>query len=71
MEHISFAQPEIKETSQEKKLYTFVYKDNFLGGKVVFECDAVDILEADKKYQKKTGLDPARQAHVACTMLNK
>lgn len=34
--------------------------------KVVFECEAPNILEADKLYKKATGNDPAQQPYVGC-----
>lgn len=41
------------ENKNEKVLRKFTYKDNLKNGEVVFECEASDILEADKNMKKK------------------
>lgn len=50
-----------------EKLRKYIYRDNSAGGKVVFECVAKDILEADKMYQEKTGKNPEKQNYVGCS----
>lgn len=45
---------------------TYTYHDNSDKGKIVFECVAKSILEADKLYKEKTGKDPGKQSHVGC-----
>ena len=54
----------MEETKPKIKHYT--YHDNNDGGKIMFECDAKDILEADKMYQKETGKDVKKQPHIGC-----
>ncbi|MBI2446741.1 MAG: hypothetical protein HYV51_02905 [Parcubacteria group bacterium] len=50
------------------ELRKYIYHDNSAGGKVVFECVAKDILEADKMYQEKTGKNPEKQNHIGCSI---
>jgi len=64
--YMSIEKPESNKESGELKKYT--YRDNSAGGKVVFECDAKDILEADKMYQEKTGENPEKQNDVGCSI---
>jgi hypothetical protein len=54
-------------TEQQNTLLRFTYRDNSADGKIIFQCDAKDILEADKLYIKKTGRDPAKQKYVGCS----
>ena len=52
----------------QKRLKKYTYRDNSAGGKIVFECNAHDILEADKFYQKQTGKNPEKQSFIGCSM---
>ena len=36
--------------------------------RLVFECVAKDILEADKNYEAATGKDPKKQNNIACSL---
>ena len=54
------------ENSGELRKYT--YRDSSAGGKVVFECVAKDILDADKMYQEKTGKNPEKQSYIGCSI---
>ncbi|MEK7178637.1 MAG: hypothetical protein AAB727_00070 [Patescibacteria group bacterium] len=47
-----------------KELQRWTYHDNHAGGKVIFECTAKNIFEADEMYQKETGNDPNKQMFV-------
>lgn len=47
---------------------TYIYTDN-VKKKVLFECQADDILEADKLFQQHTGLDPVKERGVGCEVL--
>ena len=49
-------------------LKKYVYRDNSAGRKIVFECVAEDILEADKMYEEKTGRNPEKQSYVDCSI---
>lgn len=53
---------------KETELKKYTYRDNSAGGKVVFECVAGDILEADKLYEEKTGKNPEKQPHIGCSI---
>lgn len=45
----------------------YTYRDNRqVPPKVVFECEANGILEADELYKVATGKDPAKQPYVGC-----
>lgn len=45
----------------------YIYRDKREAPpKVVFECDAENILEADALYRLATKNDPVRQPYVAC-----
>jgi ribA/ribD-fused uncharacterized protein len=52
----------------EKEPKKFIYRDNFQDGKVVFECTAKDILEADERYKIETGQDVSRQTNIGCVV---
>ncbi len=54
--------------NKEKKLYKFTYRDNSAGGKVIFECVAESILDADQRYEAETGKNPEKQNHVGCSV---
>ena len=41
---------------------------NYLTGKLIFECFANDILEADKKYSQATGQRADKQNFVGCSI---
>ena len=48
----------------------YVYTDNTKhDSKIVFCCEAKDILEADKAYKEKTGKDVMKQPHVGCQII--
>lgn len=53
---------------QPPELRKFIYRDNFAGAKVVFECEAASISEADKMYLAKTGKNVEKQAHIGCSI---
>lgn len=61
----------IENEKQEKELYKYIYVNNSKDREVVFECEAEDILEADKKYTAATGHDPRKQNNIGCSILNK
>lgn len=44
----------------------YVYIDHSNQGKIVFECSANNILQADALYLDKTGLDVSKQCHIGC-----
>ncbi len=50
-----------------KKLRKFIYRDHSAGGKIIFECTAKGILEADKMYKEVTSKDVEKQGHVGCS----
>jgi len=52
----------VKGSTTETYTYT-----NYHTGKVVFECIAQNIIEADTKYMEVTGKDPAKQNYVGCS----
>jgi hypothetical protein len=52
----------------KEKLKKFVYRDNSAGGKVIFECVASGIFEADKMYEAETGKNPEKQNYVGCSV---
>lgn len=52
----------------KKKKYTYI--DHNQGDKVVFECEAKDILEADELYKKATGKNPEKQGYVGIVFKN-
>ncbi|MFA5413190.1 MAG: hypothetical protein WC348_01445 [Patescibacteria group bacterium] len=54
--------------NKEKKFHKFTYRDNSAGGKVIFECVAESILDADKRYEAETGKNPEKQNHVGCSV---
>jgi len=54
-------------TKKERDLRKFVYKDYSDGGKIIFECIARGILEADKLYEEKTGNNPEKQNNIGCS----
>jgi hypothetical protein len=48
----------------------YIYTDKLEAPpKVVFECGAEDILEADALYRVATKKDPVKQAHVGCQVI--
>ncbi|MFA5358660.1 MAG: hypothetical protein WC310_02450 [Patescibacteria group bacterium] len=57
-------EPKANHTEELKK---FIYRDNSAGGKIVFECLAKGILEADRLYQEKTGKNPEKQNYIGCS----
>lgn len=49
----------------------YVYRDKRqVPPKVVFECEAENILEADALYRAETKNDPVRQPYVGCERLD-
>lgn len=51
----------------------FTYRDNREKdskgfGKVIFECDARNIIEADELYKKATGQNPECQNYIGCSI---
>lgn len=51
-----------------KDLRRFIYRDNSAGGKIIFECVAKSILDADKMYEEETGNNPEKQCYVGCSV---
>jgi len=49
--------------------FKFIYYDHSISieGKIIFECVANNILEADKMYQEKVGKNPEKQNYVGCS----
>jgi hypothetical protein len=60
--------PELQGLAEKEKLRKFVYRDNSADRKVIFECVASGILEADKMYEAATGKNPEKQNHVGCSV---
>jgi hypothetical protein len=60
--------PELQRSVEKEKLRKFIYRDNSAGGKVIFECVAAGILEADKLYEAATGKNPEKQNYVGCSV---
>ena len=54
--------------NRHTELRKFTYRDNSAGRKVLFECVANGILEADILYEKETGKNPEKQNHVVCSI---
>lgn len=54
--------------SPESKFYKYTYVNKLDNNRLVFECVAKDILEADKNYEKATGKDPKKQNNIACSL---
>jgi hypothetical protein len=51
---------------------TYIYSDkNVQPNKVVFECQAKSILEADVLYKAALGKDPAKERYIACEVFEK
>lgn len=51
---------------------TYIYSDkNTQPNKVVFECLALNILEADVLYIAALGKDPAKEKYIACEAFEK
>jgi len=44
---------------------TYVYTDHKTK-KVVFQVKANNILDADKEFEKQTGINPVKTPHVSC-----
>ena len=55
---------EQKFENKEVELKKYTYVDGNENRKVVFECLATDILEADKLYTEKTGKNPEKQNNI-------
>lgn len=56
------------ENSFEQTSRKFIYRDNFQDRKVIFECEAMNITEADEKYKQVIGQDVSKQPHIACAI---
>jgi hypothetical protein len=54
--------------NQEGELKKFLYKDNTNSGAIIFECEAIDILDADSMYKEVMKNDPSKQPHIGCTI---
>jgi len=55
----------------EGKLKKFIYRDNKeYPGRIIFECVADDILNADKQYETATGNNPEKQTHIGCEIIS-
>jgi hypothetical protein len=59
---------EVGSENKERKLYRFTYRDNSAGRKVIFECVAESILDADKWYELETGKNPDKQPHIGISV---
>lgn len=46
----------------------FIYRDNHDERKIVFECTAENITDADKMYEEKFNIKPEKQSHIACSI---
>lgn len=57
-----------REHGPERELYKYTYRDNSAGGRIIFECVATSILEADKMYESAAGKNPEKQNHVGCSV---
>jgi hypothetical protein len=60
--------PQFTNEVGREKINKYTYRDNSAGRKVIFECVANNILEADKLYEEKTGNNPEKQNHVGCSI---
>ena len=58
----------LPESNEGLKKYT--YRDNHDNRKVVFECEAPGILEADELYRQATGKNVEKQPHIAVDFKN-
>jgi hypothetical protein len=67
-EIIFMERSEPRPENMEKKKYRYTYRDNSAGGKIIFECVAESILDADEWYEKETGKNPEKQNHVGCSV---
>ncbi len=56
------------EPEKEDKLRRFIYRDNSADGKIIFQCVAKNILEADAMYKEEIGQEPAKQNHIGCSI---
>lgn len=52
-------------TELEKAMKTYIYKD-YKTNKIVFQCQANNILEADKLYEAATGHNIVKQPYIGC-----
>lgn len=66
-QYMSLETPESK-IEDGGRFSKYIYRDNSVGGEVIFECVAKDILEADKMYQEKTGKNPEKQTYIGCSI---
>ena len=59
-----------EDTKQEKnkRSLQFTYCDNSNNGKIVFQCTAENILDADKLYEEKTGQRVEKQMYIGCSI---
>lgn len=54
----------------EKPKWHYVYSNNEISGRpVVFQCDAEDISEADRKFEEKIGKAPDKLNHIGCSAI--
>lgn len=44
----------------------FIYHDNKQKGKVIFECYADSILDADKEFEKAMKIDVVKHPYIGC-----
>ena len=50
---------------RNRVMNTYVYTDHKTK-KVVFQVKANNILDADKEFEKQTGINPVKTPHVSC-----
>ncbi len=56
--------------SMEQPKWHYTYTNNEMSGHpVVFECDAFDILEADKLFEERIGKVPDKENHISCGVI--
>jgi len=56
--------------SMETPKWHYFYSNNEMSGHpVVFECEAFDILEADKLFEERIGKAPDKENHISCSMV--
>ena len=54
----------------EKPKWQYIYSNNEMSGHpVVFECEAFDILEADRLFEERIGKAPDKENHISCSMV--
>lgn len=69
MESLNFECVKFDESIEKPKWHYTYNNTDISGHPIIFECDANDILEADKKYEEKVGRAPDKQNHISCSII--